>query len=58
MKVWILMIQRNLIFSDLKEILIGRMDFDNPKVYSDTSDGLVLLYILEIGSLFRTNQPE
>ena len=46
------MIQRNLmisgirwfqVFDDLKEISIGRMDFDNPKVYGDTSisDGLV-----------------
>ena len=32
------------VFDDLKEISIGRMDFDNPKVYGDTStfDGLVL----------------
>ena len=30
-------------FDDLKEISIGNMDFDNPKVYVDTSnsDGLV-----------------
>ena len=57
MKVWILMNQRNLIFSDLKEISIGRIDFDNPKVYSDTSDGLVKC-ILVIGILFSTSQPE
>ena len=31
------------VFDDLKEISIGRMDFDIPKVYGDTSisDGLV-----------------
>ena len=43
---WTLTIRRNLmipgirwsqVFDDLKEISIGRMDFDNPKVYSDTS---------------------
>ena len=30
-------------FDDPKEISVGRMDFDNPKVYGDTSisDGLV-----------------
>ena len=39
------MVQTNLIaqvFNDLKVISIGSMDFDNPKVYGDTSifDGL------------------
>ena len=51
MKVWTFMIQRDLmipsliIFDDPKGISIGSMDFDNPKVYGDTSifDGLVLL---------------
>ena len=35
---------------DLKEISIGRMDFDNPKVYSDTSisDGLVIIIMILI----------
>ena len=46
MKVWTLMIQRNLmipgirwsqVYDDLKKISIGRMDYDNPKVYGDTS---------------------
>ena len=38
MKVWTSMIQRN-------SMIIGSMDFDNPKDYSDTSffDGLVFL---------------
>ena len=34
------MVQTNLIaqvFNDLKVISIGSMDFDNPKVYGDTS---------------------
>ena len=33
------------LFNDPKEISIGSMDFDNPKVYNDTSifDGLVLI---------------
>ena len=48
-KVWTFMIQRDLIipsliiFDNPKGISIGSMDFDNPKVYGDTSftDGLV-----------------
>ena len=33
------------VFDDLKEISIGSMDFDNPKLYGDTSifNGLVLI---------------
>ena len=33
------------LFNDPKEISIGSMDFDNPKLYGDTSifDGLVLI---------------
>ena len=33
------------VLDDLKEISIGSMDFDNPKVYGDTfiSDGLVFV---------------
>ena len=52
MKIWTLMIQRrwSQAFNDLKEISIGRMDFDNPKVYSDTSisDGLVIIIMILI----------
>ena len=44
------MIQRNdhQVFDDPKGISIGSMDFDNPKVYGDTSifDGLVLFGII------------
>ena len=32
------------VFDDLKEISIGRMDFDNPKVYGDTPSPMVLLF--------------
>ena len=48
MNVWTLMIQRNLMipryFMIQRGISIGSMDFDNPKVYGDTSifDSLVL----------------
>ena len=45
-------------FNDLKEISIGRMDFDNPKVYSDTSisDGLVIIIMLLI-SYVKMSSP-
>ena len=54
-KMWTLLIQRNFkipgirwskVFDNLKEISIGRMDFDNSKEYGDTSfsDGLVRMW--------------
>ena len=45
-------------FDDLKEISIGRMDFDNPKVYSDTSisDGLVIIIMILI-SYVKMSSP-
>ena len=41
------------VFDDPKGISIGSMDFDNSKVYGDTSifDGLVILIILTIMSV-------
>ena len=53
MKVWTLIIQRDSLIlgmiRDLKGISIGNTDFDNPKVYSDTSifDGLVEIFSSE-----------
>ena len=63
-KVWTLMIQRDLIipsliiFDDPKGISIGNEDFDNPKVYGDTSifDGLV--YLLFVQWLLHKMQPK
>ena len=66
MKVWTLMIQRNLmipgiqwshLYDDQKEISIRRMDFDNPKVYGDTSisDGLVLYQSLNSSDNLHTH---
>ena len=56
MKVWTLMIQRNLMIPSYSMIpairwSIGSMDFDNPKVQGDTSIILMVLFAYETKSL-------